>query len=290
MVQFQSVIKMEIMEGCLPCLLRQAGEAAKKVGSDPETEKNVLIKTKEILARFKEYENAPHLAEAIHGCVKKYTKNSDPYKAQKQSDLAAAKSLIPILKSFIDSSSHKLYSALKVSCVGNNLDSAVYSNMDIKDCIETELNTPFTLCDKEIFEEKLKNAKSILIIGDNAGEAVFDKVFMDSLSGDVSFTYAVRSTPIINDVTVLEAKSAGIDKSAKIIASGSTAPGTVLSEVSEEFKEALKTVDIVISKGQGNFESLSEIKGIFFLLKAKCPVIAQRFGVTAGSYIFKYNT
>lgn len=280
---------MEIMKDCLPCLLRQAEEAAKRVNADPHTKEKIIGGAKEILSRFEEYENAPALAEAIHNCVKNHTGNTDPYKAQKTADLEAANSLIPTLKAFIDNSGNRLYASLKVSAVGNNLDSAVYGNMDIKSCIDKELNAPFAICDEELLREKLTSAKSVLVIGDNAGETVFDKVFIESLPHNISFTYAVRSAPIINDATLLEAQIAELNKIATVIPSGSTAPGSILQNTSKEFKEALGSSDIVISKGQGNFESLSEVKGIFFLLKAKCPVIARRFKTDTGSYIFKYN-
>lgn len=279
---------MEILKGCIPCLLRQAENAAKKVSSDKAVHSAVINDAKNILNNYESYENAPHLAEAIHNAVKKHTKSNDPYKSVKEADIAAATSLIPELCKFIANSDDKIYAALKVSAVGNNLDSAVYNNIDIKECFDRELKVPFTICDIDILANKLKTAKTVLIIGDNAGEAVFDGVFMDNLP-NLSYTYATRSCPIINDVTTLEAVQCKVDKKAKIIASGSHAPGSVLSQCTNEFKALLKSCDIVISKGQGNYEALSETKNIFFLLKAKCPVIASRFGVETGSYIFKYN-
>ena len=144
---------MEIMEGCLPCLLRQAEDAAKRVSGDPDVHKKVIKKAQEILENHKAFENAPLLAEAIHNCVKNETKHSDPYKKIKDADIKAATSLIPVMEEFISHSKDKLYAALKVSAVGNNLDSAVYKNIDIKNIISAELELPFTLCDKALFEE-----------------------------------------------------------------------------------------------------------------------------------------
>ncbi len=279
---------MEIMDGCIPCLLRQAENAAKKVSNSPLIHNAVVKEAQAILAQYEKYENAPHLAQAIHNAVKRHTGSPDPYKAVKAADIAAAEGLTDVMCKFIANSSVPVYSALKVAAVGNNLDSAVYNDMDIKECISRELSIPFAVCDIDIFKEKLQSAKTALIIGDNAGEAVFDRAFMENMP-NLSYVYATRSSPVINDVTTAEAVKCNIDKKAKIIPSGSHAPGSVLSQCTDEFKELLKSSDIVISKGQGNYESLSEIKGIFFLLKAKCPVIADRFGVNVGSYIFKYN-
>ena len=253
-----------------------------------EVQQRVLALSEEILENYQKYENAPHLAQAIYEAVKSLTKEEDPFIKIKKNDIAVAKSLIPVLKEFISSSSDSVYAALKVGAVGNNLDSAIVRNIDIKDKINEELNVPFKVCDAEALSEKLKTAKTVLIVGDNSGEAIFDGVFMDTFP-KLSFYYAVRSAPIINDITLREIPLTGIDKKATVLASGSRAPGSVLSQCSSEFKKLLASADIVISKGQGNYESLSEVKNIFFLLKAKCPVIASRFGVETGSYIFKYN-
>ena len=279
---------MEILEGCIPCLFAQAQRAAKMASDSAEVQQKVLDLSSEILENHEAFENAPHLAQAIYEAVKSQTKEEDPFIKIKEKDIEVAKSLVPVLKDFILSSDDPIYAVLKVGAVGNNLDSAIVRNIDIKEKINEELNTTFKVCDIDIFKEKLKSAKTVLIVGDNSGEAVFDGVFMDNFP-NISFYYAVRSAPIINDVTLKEIPLINIDKKIKVFASGSRAPGSVLSQCSNEFKELLKTADIVISKGQGNFESLSEVKNIFFLLKAKCPVIASRFNVEAGSYIFKYN-
>ncbi len=279
---------MEILEGCLPCLLSQAQRAAKMASNSPEVRQNVLNLANEILKNYKNYENAPHLAQAIYEAVQSVTKEEDPFTKIKENDIEVAKSLIPVLKDFIKSSKDSHYAALKVGAVGNNLDSAIVSNLNISSKITNELNAPFSICDINIFKEKLTTAKTVLIVGDNSGEAIFDEVFMDNYP-NLSFFYAVRSAPIINDVTLKEIKLTNISKNAKVFPSGSRAPGSVLSQCSPVFKALLKDADIVISKGQGNYESLSEVKNIFFLLKAKCPVIASRFGVDSGSYIFKFN-
>ncbi len=279
---------MEILEGCLPCLFAQAQRAAKIASNSKETEQKVLNLAKEILSNYKDYENAPHLAQAIYKAVEGFAKEDDPFKEIKKKDIYEAKELVPVLKDFISGSENTLYAALKVGAVGNNLDSAVVRNIDIKECIKEELQRPFTVCDIDVLKEKLKTAKTVLIVGDNSGEAVFDGVFMDNFP-NLTFYYAVRSAPIINDITLAEVPHTNIDKKAQVFASGSCAPGSVLSQCSEKFKAILKESDIVISKGQGNFESLSEVKNIFFLLKTKCPVIASRFGVETGSYVFKYN-
>lgn len=280
---------MELCLDCLPCLMKQALDAARKTTDDVEIHRAVMEETLSLLEHYPNYLNSPDLARAIHASVKGHTGSFDPYSAMKQGDLASAKALVPYLKEFLTERETSLYWTMKVSAVGNNLDAAVYSNLDVKRCIEQELDKPFAICDLDRMEEKLQSASRVLIIGDNAGEAVFDKIMIEALPKHLHVTYAVRREPIINDVTVAEATEAGIGEVARILPSGCTAPGTMLGECSEEFLEVYRNSDLIISKGQGNYEALSEEQDLFFLLKAKCPVLARRLNVPLNSYVLKYS-
>jgi len=139
-----------------------------------------------------------------------------------------------------------------------------------------------------LFQKKLTKAKTILIIGDNTGETIFDKVLIENIP-EIEVTYALRSEPIINDATMEDAVASGLDKVADLISSGCNAPGLILEECSAEFLAVYNNAEIIISKGQGNYEALSEEKNIFFLLKAKCPMIAGRLNVKLNEYILKYS-
>jgi uncharacterized protein with ATP-grasp and redox domains len=161
-----------------------------------------------------------------------------------------------------------------------------FENADLLKDVEIILHQEFAVFDYELFKQELNKAKEILYIGDNAGEAVFDKILIKELGKPV--TFVVREIPVINDITFKEAKQIGIDKIAKIISSGSTAPGTILKSCNDDFLEKFENADMIISKGQGNYEGLSGIKKpIFFLLKAKCPVIAKNIGVKENDIILK---
>ena len=182
----------------------------------------------------------------------------------------------------------RLYWALKAAAAGNVLDSAVSSDYDIEKCVETELRKPFAFCDIELFKRDMGTAKSILIIGDNAGETVFDRVLIEEFP-HLSLTYAVRSAPIINDATLEDAKASGLCKNGRIISTGCDAPGVLLNECSKAFLDIFYSADIVISKGRGNHETLSDCdRDIYFLLKAKCPVLAGLLGVGLNEYVFKF--
>lgn len=200
--------------------------------------------------------------------------------------MKAAEKVYPVLKSYLQNKQDKLYAALKIAATGNIIDSAIYSNIDIENCIEKELNNNFSICDLDCFEKKLKKAETLLIIGDNAGETVFDKVLAEYLS-PLDIFYAVRSEPVINDATTEDAYCSDLDKYTTVISTGCNAPGAVLEKCSPEFINIFNKADIVISKGQGNFEALSECKReIFFLLKAKCSVIAKKLDVYINDYVF----
>jgi len=148
------------------------------------------------------------------------------------------------------------------------------------------LQQDFALSDFHHFQKHLSKAKTILYIGDNAGESVFDRLLIETMNKKTF--YAVREVPVINDVTKLDALESGLDQVSEIISSGSHAPGTMLNGCSSKFNELFKKADMVISKGQGNYEGLSdERRSIFFLLKAKCPVIAQHLGVTENDIVLK---
>jgi len=137
-------------------------------------------------------------------------------------------------------------------------------------------------------KQALDSTESILYLGDNAGEIVFDKLLIEEMGKNI--VYVVRNKPIINDALIEDARDCGIDKIARVISSGSDAPGTVLNLCSREFLEIYHKAPLIISKGQGNFEALSEEKApIFYLLKVKCPVIAKDIGCKVNDLILKSN-
>ena len=279
---------MKLQLDCLPCFLRQILEATRKVTNSVEIQEKIIEDAIEIIKNYKKYKTPPELAREIHGLVKLYTNNPDPYKDIKKQSIKTAKNLYNFLKEFLNKQKDKLYWALKISAIGNVLDYGVYSQVELEKNIENELKKDFALCDLKDFKKLLKKAKKILIIGDNAGETVFDKILLEELKVDEKF-YAVKETPIINDATLEDAYDSGLHECSRIISTGCSLPGIDFKECSQKFLEIFNKADIIISKGQGNYESLSEIKkdNIFFLLKIKCPVISQHIGIDTNNYVFK---
>jgi uncharacterized protein with ATP-grasp and redox domains len=138
--------------------------------------------------------------------------------------------------------------------------------------------------------QAVEASRSILYLGDNCGEIVFDRLFIEQLIPE-RVTYVVRAAPIINDVTLEDARYTAMTDRVRVIDNGSDAPGTLLTECSQEFQEAFASTDLIIAKGQGNYETLhASDRPIFFMLKVKCPVVARHIGHEIGSYVIKTQT
>ncbi|MCD6129607.1 MAG: DUF89 family protein, partial [Deltaproteobacteria bacterium] len=210
----------------------------------------------------------------------------DPYKEIKKESTEKGLALYPSLKDEVEKSNDKLLTAIRIAIAGNVIDFGVNRNFNIEEEIDTVLKKDFAIFDYDKFKDYLDKSDEILYIGDNAGESVFDRILIEVMKKPV--IYVVREMPVINDVTYEDAVQAGIDKVATILSSGTSAPGTVLETCNEEFKEIYRNSKFVIGKGQGNYEGLSDEKHlIFFLLKAKCWVIADDIGVNEGDIVLK---
>ncbi len=280
---------MDVYLDCLPCSLRQALEASRMATDNSELHGKIMADSAALLQSYNKFTNAPEICREVHRIVKEHTGNRDPYKDIKKKDIETALALMPSLKRFVDVNHDRLYRAFKAAAMGNMLDSSIVSSFNFETCFEAELNKPFSVYDIEPFEQKLKTAKSLLVIADNAGETVFDCIMLNEFP-ELDITYAVRSVPILNDATEEEARASGIEAYARIIPSGSDVPGTILNECTKEFLDIFNTADIVISKGQGNYETLSDCsRDIFFLLKAKCAVVSNLLAVDLNGYVFLYK-
>lgn len=137
-------------------------------------------------------------------------------------------------------------------------------------------------------KEALSTAKTVLYLGDNAGEIVLDKLFIETLMHP-NLYFAVRGAPVINDATLDDAQYVGIDAVADVISNGYDAPSTIVDRCSPQFQELFNKADVIISKGQGNLEGLLEKtdKQVYFLLMVKCDVIAEALGVKKGDFVVR---
>ena len=271
---------------CFPCFLRQALEAARMAGADEERQRLILDRTMALLQDASLGSKPPEIGDGVHRIVRQLTGDDDPYAAVKAESTREALRLYPRLKALVAEDGDRLERAIRIAIAGNVIDFATGADFDIEEGLERILHQPFAINDIAAFRKALSEARSVLYLGDNAGETVFDRMLIEALG--VPVIYAVKGGPIINDATVDDALAAGLDEVAEVVSTGSDAPGTILSRCSAEFRALYERAELVIAKGQANYETLSEERGrLFFLLKVKCPVIARDIGAPVGSIVLK---
>jgi uncharacterized protein with ATP-grasp and redox domains len=248
-------------------------------------------KIQEILAAFGHQLSLIH-AEAIppeigreaYRLISEKSGVLDPYAELKKANTQQALFLYPRLKERVALSQDRVKMAIRMAIAGNVIDFGANADFDLDKDLDILLSQKLAVDHYHTFCRVLKRARKVLFIADNAGETVFDRILIEELGKPV--IYAVREKPIINDAVLQDALDAGIDKVAEIISSGTDAPGTILNLCSDNFLKIFQSADFVISKGQGNYEGLSEeTRPVFFLLKAKCAVIARDIGVKQGNLI-----
>ncbi|NLA57718.1 MAG: DUF89 family protein [Firmicutes bacterium] len=280
---------------CLECSIRQALEAAELAGADLESRKEIALETLRILLEYDAHGSPAELSGAVHALVRRLTGNTDPYRKLKKDTIGIARQIYPSVAKGIEVQQDQLLCALKVSAVGNVIDAGVYGDLrevDLEAILREELTKGFAVCDVDVLRADLSGARSVVIVGDNAGETVFDGLLISEIKrmvGDsVNVFYGVRSIPTINDATMEDAVASGLDREAAVMSTGCDEPGLILEKADPDFVKLYMEADIVISKGQGNYEGLSNSKdrGVYFLLKAKCGPVARDLGVKMGDYVF----
>ena len=271
---------------CLPCFMNQALRAGRIATKDEKKIKALLDDVGCMLKDIPMDSTPPETGELIYQKVRKITGVEDPYKKIKESNITEALALYPTLKQVVKNSRNKLLTAIRIAIAGNVIDLGVDKEFNILEDVHKVLKQDFAIFDYEEFITQLEKAKSILYLGDNAGESVFDKILIEEMGKPV--TYVVRDIPVINDVTVEDAVSSGLDELTEIISSGTTAPGTILKLCNDDFLHRFNNADMIISKGQGNYEGLSNVnRSVFFLLIAKCYVIANDLKVKENDIVLK---
>jgi uncharacterized protein with ATP-grasp and redox domains len=225
------------------------------------------------------------MGQHIHRRLRELTGVKDPYRAAKARQNRLALRLLPELRAALKSASDPLGLAARLAIAGNIIDMGAVGDISlagVRKAVRQAMTEPLD-GDFAGFKAAAKKAGSILYLADNAGEIVFDRLLIERL-GPKRVTVAVRGAPVLNDALMSDARAAGLDKIVKVIDNGSDAPGTLLEETSEDFNRIFKRAEMVIAKGQGNYETLSEApRPVWFLFKAKCPMIAARAGVPLGA-------
>lgn len=273
---------------CIPCFLRQTLDTARIITKDERKIRRVMDAVSLLIPKISLEASPPEIGREIYRAINETIGVKDPYKDIKKKYIKIALSLYPELKKLVESSKDRLLTAIRLAIAGNVIDFAAHPDFVLEREIKEIISQDFGILHYDDFKRKLRQAREILYLADNAGETVFDRLLIEELKKPVK--YVVREKPVINDATREDAILSGIDRVAEVISSGTDAPGTVLKYCSREFLEIYRSADMIISKGQGNYEALSEEKKpIFFLLKVKCSIIAKDIGVDEGSIILMSN-
>ncbi len=278
---------------CLPCFFRQALGAARAATDDEHIQRKVMDAVAEMLPGFPLDITPPEIAQHVYRAVYRITENNDPYRETKKQSNERVLLLYPQLKGIVRDSDDPLLTACKLAIAGNSIDLGPQVEQgDLGAIIESTLSSPLAYDDYQKFRLNIDSASSILYLADNAGEIVFDKLLIEEISRgrELKITVAVRDKPIINDATMEDARAIGLDQVAAVISNGSDAPATILSQCSPEVKALFDSADVIIAKGQGNYESLSDEEfNIFFFLRAKCPVVAVPLNVQVNDPVLKHQ-
>jgi uncharacterized protein with ATP-grasp and redox domains len=281
---------MKTYPECLPCFLRQSIQAAKLAGGDETSQKKTADEVEKFLRAVKLSDSPPKTSRNMHVIIRKFLDNPDPYKSLKDKYNRLALSMYPFLKEKVKNSEDRFLTAVRIAIAGNVIDFGSQLEFELDKDINDVLYRDFAVFDYEAFKKALEKEKNILYIGDNTGETVFDRILIEEITEKYGpkIRYAVKESPIINDATREDAVLAGIDKSAEIISAGCNSPGIVLEYCSKEFMGIYNSAKLIISKGQGNFETLNaEKRPVFFLFKVKCGVVAVFMKLPNGSIILK---
>lgn len=270
---------------CIPCVFKQALAVSRYITDDPVRQQRVLDEVMRAMEGVS-LERAPaDISDEGVKIVYKMLAGDDPYREAKHKHNQAVLELYPRLKDIMDKADDRLHTALQLAAAGNIIDLGIVPTFDIEKTIEEVLSRGFAVDHYDQLMERLPSTKNILYIGDNAGEIVFDKLLIEELK-PLSVTFAVKSGPILNDVTEEDAREVGMDKVARVISTGQRMIGVNLSEASPEFRRLFEKAEIIISKGQGNYETLEGVSDrICFILRAKCGCVARSLGVREGDVV-----
>lgn len=273
---------------CIPCFVRQIVDVSQLLTHDRELQEKTMRGALRLLADVLFDNPPPQTAAKIHRMIRELSGEADPYRRLKEMFNHLAMSIYPEMKARVRSSSDPFETAVRIAIAGNAIDFGLVSELDLAGIRESISGALSAELDRDLIRQMskaIKEARSILYIGDNAGEIVFDRILLEEMPCE-KVTFSVRGYPILNDATMDDAASVGLTELVEVIEDGSDSPGTILVDCIRSFTDAFGRADLVIAKGQGNFETLHEAKKpVFFLFKAKCRVVARALGCETGTPI-----
>jgi len=281
---------MKIYLDCIPCFVRQALDSARLATDDEHIHEKVVREVLRLATDLDMSQSPPAIGQQIHRLIRSLVGSDDPYYRVKKQFNSLALKLYSDLRKQIISSNDQFETAVRLAIAGNIIDFGVKSSLsesEVKKTINDSLSGYLNPKQVQNFKNAVIEAEKIFYLVDNAGEIVFDHLLIEQLPIE-KITVVVKGSPVINDATIDDANVVGLGRIVEVIDNGSDGPGTIMETCSQSFRDRFEDADLIIAKGQGHYETLSDVdKNIFFLLKAKCPVIARDLGCEVGEMILQ---
>jgi len=274
---------------CLICQVNSLQQRLEKF-EIAEANRNFVVgeMLKKIAAIDLDNSFSPEITRNIIERLKDFSTVTDPYQKEKEKSNRELLLRYNEFRKLVQDSKNPFDTALRLAIAGNIIDFGPTHQFDVEGTIQKVLTGTFTIDHSQQLKREIEKAKTILYLGDNCGEVVFDKLFLETI-GHPNVWFAVRGAPVLNDVIEKEASEVGIHNFASVISNGDDAPSTLLYRVSDEFREVYNSADLIISKGMGNYEGLmfETDPRLFFLLMVKCTVIGKKIGAQKGEFVVK---
>ncbi len=275
---------------CYPCFLKQAIQAGELATDDVAIRWAILQKVTEAASAFKREDTPAIMGREIHRIVRELSNNPDPYKDVKRKYNKKAMELIPFIEKEISQSENKLATAIKMTAIANIIDFGPFGihqvnfQQFIDDKLTCDLKGDISV---EQFSKPLKEAESILYVADNCGEIIIDAYFINNFLSDKTVYLSLRGSVVLNDATIDDVANLSFGENVEIIDNGDDAPGVILEYSKSEFLEIYNKVDLVVLKGQGNYEGIGvpDRRNVYSVLTAKCPVIATNIGCNVNDLV-----
>jgi hypothetical protein len=279
---------------CIPCFFSQAVRAARVAGLDAEATRRLLEELGRRLPEIDPDLPPPMNAPILYRRLAELSGRPDPFADVKRRHTELALGLLPLMRLQVASSGDPLDAALRVAAAGNVIDLGALAEVDdLGAALERAVTVEHRRWDVEPLRERLAAARTLLLVGDNAGETVFDRVLLEvvgELYPEVERFVSVRGGPTINDATARDAEAAGLDRVATVVSTGVDLPGLVPERSSDEMRRLLEEADVVVAKGQGNYETLSGAgRELFFILAVKCGVISEALRLPKGASVLLHH-
>jgi damage-control phosphatase, subfamily I len=282
-------VNVLLQPDCVSCIHKALLSAIRELTSDEAQIKGLLSELMQLPSlRGPAWDlTSPRVLEAALAKISQVFNTSDPFQAMKERQNARAMELYPWLKKLVEESKDRLYTAAHLAIIGNSLD-VMWSggSIEVEPLIRQQLCKPILSESFVHLERRLQSSRVVLMLGDNSGEIVFDRLFIETVKSifDLEVIFAVRSVPTLNDATAKEAAAVEMDKIAEIVENGidGPLPGTVSARCSDQMKKLTEEADLILSKGGGNFDSIEEETHlhdkILFMLMSKCVPLCNYFG------------